>query len=229
MIIYVEQEVYDRLNSRLKDMTEKMPAVMKGTINDTAKEARGRILKKAKENYVVKENRFNRAMSIEYATERHWGAVIETKGNPLPLYDFRIRKNRGITAAKAKVLTNSSLKELTLKGADNGKDLKAFVQKVKKGKSKGHYGIFQRIPSNEREELQRRIDKEKKKKVIRNNDLIERLGKRVRKRYIRQLYSLSIPQMVEGEKVYPMAEKAISEGLRENLEKHIALMMEGLK
>lgn len=230
MIIYVDQEVYDRLNERLKEMTEKMPAVMKRTINDTAKDTRRRILKKARESYVAKENRFNKAMSIECATEKHWGAVIETKGNPMPLYSFQVRKNRGATAAKAKVLTSSRLKELTLKGADNGKDLKAFVQKVENGKGKGHYGVFRRIPSSEREELQRRIDIEKgKKKKRRNNDLVERLGKRVRKRYIQQLYGLSIPQMVEGKEVYPMAEKAVSEGLRENLEKHIALVMEGLK
>lgn len=229
MIIYVEQEVYDRLDRRLKDIKEKMPVVMKRTINDTAKEARKVILKEAKENYAVKEKGFNKAMGIEYATERHLGAVIETKGSPIPLYDFRVRKNKGATAAKAKVLKTGMLKELTLKGGDNGKDLKAFIQKVKKGERKGHYGVFQRIPSDEREEIQKRIDKEKKKRTGRNNDLIERLGKRVKKRYIRQLYSLSIPQMVESERVYPMAEKTVFDGLKNNLEKHIVSVMEGLK
>lgn len=231
MIIYVEQEVYDRLNDRLKDMKEKMPVVMKRTINDTAKEARERILEEAGERYLVKERAFNKSMRIEYATERRWGAVIETEGRPMPLYDFRVRKNRGATAAKAQVLTTSRLKELTLKGADNGKDLKAFVQKVKAGGSgKEHYGVFQRITSSERERHQKRIDAEKKKEEEnRDGDLIERLEKRVRKRYIRQLYSLSIPQMVESKKVYPVVAKVVSERMRENLERHITSVMEGLE
>lgn len=224
MIFYVEQGVYDRLNDRLKDMTEKMPVVMKRTINDTAKEARRKILKEAEKKYLVKERRFNRAMSIEYATERQWNATIVTEGNPLPLYDFKVRKNGKITAAKAKVLTTSEMKELKLKGADNGKDLKAFVQQMKNGS----YGVFQRLPSNERDQIQKKYDKEKRKRK-RDSDLIGRLEKRLKKRYIRQLYSLSIPQMVESKKVYPIVWQTISLGLRENLEKHIAFVMEGLK
>lgn len=226
MIFYVEQGVYDRLNDRLKDMTEKMPVVMKRAINDTAKEARRKILKEAEKKYLVKERRFNRAMSIEYATERQWNATIVTEGNPLPLYDFKVRKNGEITAAKAKVLTTSKMKELKLKGADNGKDLKAFVQQMKNG----HYGVFQRLPSNEREQIQKRYEEEEKKeREKRDSGLMGRLEKRLKKRYIRQLYSLSIPQMVESKKVYPIVWQAISLGLRENLEKHIAFVMEGLK
>lgn len=226
MIVYVEQNIYNRLNERLKDMPEKIPRVMKRTINDTAKEARERIREEAREKYLIKEKGFNQAMHIEFATERYWNATIETKGDSIPLYDFRVRKNRGKTAAKAKVLTTSKLEELTLKGADNGKDLKAFVQKTKNG----HYGVFRRLPSSERGKMQEQLDKEKSKKEKRQDaDAIKRLETRSRKRYIRQLYSLSIPQMVDSKRVYPMVEKAISDGLRENLDKHIAFMMEGLK
>ena len=60
MIVYVEQEIYDRLNERLKDIPEKMPIVMKRTINDTAKSARGKILEELKQIYVLKERCFNK-------------------------------------------------------------------------------------------------------------------------------------------------------------------------
>lgn len=225
MIIHVEEEIYDRLNEKLKDMPEKVPGVMKRTINDTAKGARKRILREVGEKYLIKVRGFNHAVGIEYATERYLNATIEAKGNPIPLYSFRTRKNQGEKAAKARVLATSSMKELLLKDADNGKDLKAFVQKVKKS---GHYGVFQRLSSNERSESQRKYDTEKKKKrKKRDADALENLGKRLKKRYIRQLYSLSVPQMVESERVYPVVKEEVFLGLRENLEKHIASVMEG--
>lgn len=237
MIVYVEQEIYDRLNERLKDIPEKMPVVMKRTINDTAKSARGKILEELKRKYVLKEDRFNRELSIEYATERHWNATLETEGEPIPLYDFQIRKNRGETAAKAKVLTTSDLEELKIIGGEkSGKDLKAFVQQMPKTK---HYGIFRRIDTAEYTRTKKQYDEEKEsfkklKKINKNlkeedNEVLNRLGKRLRRNFIRQLHSLSVPQMVGGERVFPVVKETIDSGMRENLEKHIAQVMEGLK
>lgn len=237
MIVYVEQEIYDRLNERLKDIPEKMPIVMKRTINDTAKSARGKILEELKRKYVMKKGSFNEELSIEYATERHWNATLETKGGPIPLYDFQIRKNRGKTAAKAKVLTTSTLEELKIIGGDrNGKDLKAFVQKMP---DTGHYGIFRRLETAEKVGVQAQYSKEKEKFKIakkrnksfkeEDNEVLNRLGKRLRRNFIRQLYSLSVPQMVGGERVFPVVKETIDSGMRENLEKHIAQVMEGLK
>ena len=237
MIVYVEQEIYDRLNERLKDIPEKMPIVMKRTINDTAKSARGKILEELKQKYVMKERAFNKDVAIEYATGRRWNATIETEGGQIPLYKFQIRKNRGKTAAQAKVLTTSTLEELTVTGGEkNGNDLKAFVQKMPKS---GHYGVFRRLSTSESGGVKEQYDKEKKRfdkdkeknKYLKeeNDDVLVRLGKRLRKRYIRQLYSLSTPQMVGGEKVFPVVKETIDSGMRENLEKHIAQVMEGMK
>ncbi len=227
MIVYVEQEIYDRLNERLKDIPEKMPIVMKRTINDTAKSARGKILEELKQKYVMKERAFNKEVAIEYATGRHWNATIETEGEPIPLYDFQIRKNRGKTAAKAKVLTASTLEELTVKGADrNGKDLKAFVQKMP---DNGHYGVFRRLTTTEKVSAQAQYAEEKKKNDNEGNTVLKRLGKRLRRNFIRQLHSLSTPQMVGGERIFPVVKETIDSGMRENLEKHIAQVMEGMK
>ncbi len=227
MIVYVEQEIYDRLNERLKDIPEKMPIVMKRTINDTAKSARGKILEEVDRKYVMKKIGLERDVTIEYATERHWNATIETEGEPNPLYSFRVRKNRGKTAAKAKVLSTSTLEELTVKGADrNGKDLKAFVQKMP---NTGHYGVFRRLTQTEKVSAQAQYAEEKKKNDNEGNTVLKRLGKRLRRNFIRQLNSLSTPQMVGGERVFPIVKGTIDSEMRENLEKHIAKVMEGMK
>lgn len=225
MIVYVEQEIYDRLNERLKDIPEKIPTVMKRTINDTAKSARGKILEEVERKYVMKKSGFEKDVTIEYATERHWNATIETEGEPNPLYSFQTRKNRGKTAAKAKVLSTSTLEELKVKGADrNGKDLKAFVQQTKNG----HYGVFRRITTTERVSAQAQYAEEKKKNGSKGNSILKRLGKRLRRNFIRQLYSVSTPQMVGGERVFPDVKETIDSGMRENLEKHIKKVMEGM-
>lgn len=212
MIIEVPQHIIDRLNSQLKSVPEKIPDVLKKTINDTAKAGREKIIEQAHKKYTVKRGTFNKAMKIENATIRYFQATIHTEGKPLPLYGFRVRKNNGSKAAKAKVLHSGQLKELILRnGEDNGKDLKAFVVKTKK-----HIGIFERLNSNERIKQQKFFKKKNK-------------GRKTRKNAIKQLYGPSIPQMTGDEKkVYSVVEPAIKDELRKNLEKHISAVLEGL-
>lgn len=213
MIVYVPQDIHDRLNQQLKNMPENIPNVLRKTINDTAKNARKSILTEAQKKYMVKAQGFNRAVKIENATSRYLQATVMTEGKPIPLYGFKIRKNKGPTAAKAQVLSAGSLKELTLRGGeDNGKDLKAFVQRMKNGR----YGVFQRLNSDGKAKQREFFNRHGKGK------------KTVRKNAIKQLYSLSEPQMVESKRVYPLVQSTIETGLRENLEKHIASVMEGL-
>lgn len=214
MIIEVPQDIIDRLDDRLKTMPERAPEVLRKTINDTAKSARREVARQAQDQYAVKAGAFNKAMKIENATQRYLQATIHTEGRPLPLYGFKARKNMGMTAAKAKVLSQGSLKELILKNGDsNGKDLKAFVTKAGK-----HVGIFQRMNPEEKRKQQSYFDSlEKGKKTIKRNA-------------IKQLYSVSIPQMAGSEKrVYSQVQPVIMEELRRSLEEHIAEVMEGMK
>ncbi len=214
MIIEVPQDIIDRLDDRLKTMPERAPEVLRKTINDTAKSARREVARQAQDQYAVKAGAFNKAMKIENATQRYLQATIHTEGRPLPLYGFRARKNIGLTAAKAKVLSQGALKELILKNGDsNGKDLKAFVTKAGK-----HVGIFQRMNPEEKRKQQSYFDSlEKGKKTTKRNA-------------IKQLYSVSIPQMAGNEKrVYSKVQPVIMEELRRSLEEHIAEVMEGMK
>lgn len=212
MIVYVPEDVIERLNRQLQKTPEQIPDVLRKTINDIAKSARKEVAAKAQETYTVKSGTFNKSMKIENATQKYLQATIYTEGSPTVLYGFKRRKNIGSTAAKAQVLASGSLKELVLKGgADNGKDLKAFVQTIKNKKKNGnvtyHTGIFRRMTKEERQ---------KSTSQERNA--------------IKQLYSLSIPQMVGNEKrVYSEVQPLITEELYKTLEKHIATVMEGIK
>lgn len=205
MIIKVPKNITDRLEERLRAIPEQMPDVLKKTINSTAKSARREIAEQTKEEYTVKIGSFNKTMKIENATQKYLQATIHTKGSPLPLYGFKRRKNTQMEAAKAQVLSDGRLKELVLKdGADNGKDLKAFVQKIP---NTGYVGIFQRMTDSDR----KKSSSEKKNAI-------------------KQLYAPSIPQMTGNEeKVYSVVQPFITQELRKNLEKHIDMVMEGMK
>ncbi len=209
MIVYVEQDIYDRLNERLKDMPEKMPDTLKKTINSTAKDARKSLERNIKKEYALRAaiRRVKESTSVESATSKFPQATIVVKGHPIPLYDFQRRKNGKRVAAKAKVLSGSSLKELKLQGGeDNGKDLKAFINTVtyrdKNGNEKKHTGIFQRLTASER-------------------------GTGSRNK-IKQLYGPPIPEMAGSQKVLLAVTGEITDRMKENLEKHIAAVMEGL-
>lgn len=213
MIVYVPEDIMDRLEKQLQKTPEMIPEVLRKTINDTAKSVRREIAAQAQGTYTVKTGTFNKAMEIENATQRYPQATIHTEGTPTALYGFKRRKNAGSTAAKAQVLVSGSLKKLVLKGgADNGKDLKAFIQTIKKKDKSGnevtaHTGIFRRMTPS------------------------ERLRSSSRERNaIKQLYAPSIPQMLGNEKkVYSEVQPFIAEELRKNLKKHITAVMEGMK
>lgn len=204
MIIYVPEDVIQRLDYQMRKTPESTIEVLSRAINETATSTRKSIAQKARGTYTVKTTAFNKSMKIEKATKKNIQAVIYSEGKPMALYGFKMRKNMGTTAAKAQVLNPGHLKEISLKdGADNGKELKAFVQKMK---TTGHIGIFRRKSVEE---------KRKKAKTPRNA--------------IKQLYGPSIPQMLGNkERVYEKVRPLIAEELRKNLEKHILVMMEGI-
>lgn len=209
MIVQVDQEIYDRLNHQLKDIPEKIPDTLKKTINHTAKKAEKNLRTEIRRQYVLKSasQRVKDSITTESATKKYPQATIVVRGGFIPLYHFQKRKNGKRVAAKAKVLANSSLKALKVRGGeDNGKDLKAFIATVKYGNEQGesgeHVGIFQRLTSAER-------------------------GGRS-KRQIKQLYGPPIPEMAGNKEVLSAVVDGIHNDLRESLDKHITKVMEGL-
>ena len=226
MIVQVDQEIYDRLNQQLKDIPEKIPSVLRKSINNAARYGQKNMARHVKDNYAFKfaVKRINSASEFESAKGKNFQATITISGKPEPLMNFHVKKNGKKISARANVLKTSELKDLTLKGGDEGgKDLKAFVVKIKNtdrnGNESHHVGIFRRMTPEERGEQQKRYDKQAK---------IGKQKKSSKRNAIKQLYSTSVPQMVKNDKVYPQIESDIKEKLRESLDKHIAKVMEGL-
>lgn len=210
MIIYVPQDVVDRLNDRLKTMPEKMPDALRRTINSVAKHTRKQIPERVRMRYTIEDARekIKKTSELESARGKQFQATITIKGHPEPLMNFEVTKNEGKVSAKAKVLQTSEMKDLTL--LDKGKTLKAFVQtmtnKDKQGNITHHVGVFRRMTEKEQKESTSKM-----------------------KSPIKQLYSTSIPQMVKNDETYRQIEKDIKEELRKTLDGHIKSVMEGMK
>lgn len=210
MIVYVPQDVIDRLQDRLKTTPEKMPDALRKTINSVAKHTRKELPGRVHKVYTLESvpQRVKGASDFESARGKQFQATIVIKGHPEPLMNFDVRKQEGEVSAKARVLQTSSLEELTLK--DGGKQLKAFVQTIKnkdkQGNTSYHVGVFRRMTAEEK----RKSTSEKRAPI-------------------KQLYSTSIPQMVRNDEIYPQIEKDIKEELRKTLDKHIKSVMEGMK
>lgn len=213
MYIEVPQDVRDRLNSQLKSVPERIPEVLRKTINSAAQFAKKDTPERIKEEYTLKRASKRVRQSIaayEPARGNHYQATIRFEGSPEPLYDFHIRKNGIRASAKANALRSSSLKNLTT--IKDGETLKAFVMKVQNKDKDGHVtsehiGVFRRYSKRELKETPQ----------VRNQV-----------NGIKQLYSTSIPQMVRNDKVYSKIEEDIREKLRESLDKHIAAVMGGM-
>lgn len=210
MIVYVPEDIMDRLEKQLQKTPDMIPDVLRKTINSVAKYGRKATVERTREKYVLKKatKRIRDASEYESARGKQFNATILIKGHPEPLISFEVRKNGKRVSAKAKVLQTSKLEKLTT--VKDGETLKAFVQTVKAKSKQGdithHVGVFRRMTEEEREES--------------NSE---------KRNAIKQLYSTSIPQMVKNDEVYPQIEKDIKAELHRTLEKHIAKVMEGMK
>ena len=129
------------VENKLGDMKSQTPKVLKDALNNTAKQARTDLRRKAQDTYTVKAGSFNKVMTIKKAVPRDLVAIIKTEGKPLPLTYFRTKKQEGV-GETAKVLKKGKMKPLQ-KG-----NIKAFRTGVTAGGAgKVHVGLFQRTGS----------------------------------------------------------------------------------
>ena len=128
------------IQMRLGALNDQAPKVLARAINDTAKQARKKLVDKAQETYVVKTGRFNKAMTIKTANQNRLAATITTKGAPMELHDFKVSPSGRPSSSnlpdtvKGKVVAANSLKSLQ-KG-----NIKAFITAF----ASGHITVAQR-------------------------------------------------------------------------------------
>lgn len=194
--ITYDRDMLQQIEKKLEKMKGEAPRVLKNAINETAKQARKDLAAEAQKTYTIKKGGFNRAMKLKAASVGNLEAVINAKGKPIPLKDFRFSKTGG--QVRAQVLKSGGLKPLERGG------IKAFVnniarkgQKRKKDTKKGKAGTD-----------------------VRHNAIAQRLTEK--RLGIEEKYSNSIPIMIGNEKrVYGIVKPDIQENLKANVEKQV--------
>lgn len=138
IVLNLDTKNFTAVHKALKDVGEKAPRVLASATNDTAKDARKILAKKAQETYVIKTAKFNKSMNIKKATGRQPTAVIQVKGTANDLASFKSKPSKIGTPTdivKAKVVKENKMKALQKNG------LKAFFVRYKSG----HASIAERI------------------------------------------------------------------------------------
>jgi uncharacterized protein YdaT len=140
--ISLDREEYDKITAAMTSLSQlRANNALNSAINKTAREASTRLKDAAKERYIVKASKLNKAESIRRASSFSDGAEIRYRASPESIANFKTRR-RKILGVAAQVLNNGYLKDLELDGR------KAFVVgvswKSKTGSSGTHVGVFQR-------------------------------------------------------------------------------------
>lgn len=117
------------------------PDILKNALNDTTREVRRIVNKRARKRYALTETsvlkeKAKGAAWIDPATSGDPTAILLSRGPMLDLMNFMTQPNSGTAAAAAKVINESSAKSLEMGG------LKAFVATF----ASGHTAIVQRHP-----------------------------------------------------------------------------------
>lgn len=135
-----DEDLLHTIEDALGSMKSESRRVLKNAVNDTARDAKKDLAKKAQETYAVKQGRFTKAMKTQNATLSDPTATINVTGEQMELKDFKVSPATYKTGPdkpdilKAKVLLSSSLKGLIK--SNN----KAFLVKFRSG----HVSVAQR-------------------------------------------------------------------------------------
>lgn len=207
------KEVFDELGG-LKD---KSKMILRGAINDTAKDIRDMLVDYIYSHYDIHESRakFNRRyMTIKKAKVSRLTATVTAESPVTELYDYKVSPRRLYhnwenkpAYVKGKVLIDSLLKKLALKPQATGDKYKAFVvrypnQGIVNGKDTSHITVGQRVPG-------------------------KRMKDKPHKEAIKTLFSPSVAKMVgaeEGayEKIGPDISAVLADHIEEQAMKFLA-------
>lgn len=189
----IEVPNIDEIEKRLGQFKAKAPQALYRAINNAVDKAFTEDKKAASEKYNVAQKNVAPTLRKAKASKANLkGAVIST-GERIPLYDFKHKDGDPISVAVKK---GNSMKPLS-------GDPKAFIATMKNG----HIGIFERKGTLQKGRKTRRPGVQRT--VNKHNERIK------------QLHSLSVPQMLKDEKMMKQVEKAAMNRLHERLEHHI--------
>lgn len=136
----VSEDALKKIHKNLQTVQGNAFIVLKNAINQTARESRKLLIKRAQDSYAVKSGRFNKAMTIKNATVNNLTANIHAEGEPMELKDFKVLPSKvpssykSSKSTRAKVISSNPLKSLEYKG------IKAFIVQFQSG----HISVAQR-------------------------------------------------------------------------------------
>lgn len=199
--IDIDKGQLNHIEVRLGNLSGKTPDVLKNAINQTATQVRERLASEAQKEYTIKTARFKKEMRISRASNQKLRGIIRATGEVQSIRDFNVSPSEYNPKNRG---TDAVMAQIMNSGKlislQKG-NLKAFVSKFKNK----HIAVVQRV--------------EKGKVPARS-----KLGSR----YVKKLFSPSIPVMLGNEKrVYGKIEPDIKEYLRENINKQIARILGG--
>lgn len=203
--IQVNELTLKAVEYKLGNLKDQAPKVLKKAINTTARESRKLLSEKAQKTYTIKTSKFNKNIKRKNATNSNLQATLTVKGAANQLTSFKHKENIKEVAAKAKILNNSSLKEIISKKYDT----KAFVTQF----SSGHFAIVQR----DKGAKYTAGAAARKAKYGEHADMTK----------IKDLQSLSDPIMVGGKKVYGSLKAEIVDRLYFNINKEVEKVLKG--
>ncbi len=141
-----------RVQKELGEFKGKTRQVIRTAVNNAARQAQKKLVKSARETYLITSKELKNSMAMTKATTRTLAAVITVRGySKIPL-DYKTSPSDAPDPrhppkfTKAKVMRKSPMKPLVISVDET--DIKAFVQKVsftrKDGTHGEHVGVFQR-------------------------------------------------------------------------------------
>ena len=186
-----DQNMLAAIERKLGDMRSQAPRVFKLALNDTARQAKSDLAKKAQETYAVKVGGFSKNVRLEAATTSTLEAWLKAKGSRLPITrkNFSVQGGKGPKGPYMKTLIKKSEGQHTWGS-------RAFHNVL--GKS-GHQGAAEYVGGGQPGRL-----------------------------HIKTLYTVSVPQMLGNEReVYGIVEPHIMENLQNNVNRHVARILNG--
>ena len=203
MITYqVDMDDLLKIESALNMTKDKSKLVLRGALNETAKEVRNLLADEAAKTYVMKRSKFLKHMAIDKAKVSNLEAIIHSSGRVNELYDFKVspykfQPHNKPAYHKGQVMKQNGMGKLILKPGTARDQYKAFVVRYQSG----HITIGQRVPG-------------------------KRMKSKPEKEFVKTLLSPSIPGMLGNEeKVYgvvaPKIEDILAEHIRQQIEKFL--------
>lgn len=195
---------YDRdmlagIERRLGRLKSEAPKILKNAINTTAKQARQDLASEAQKTYPVKVGGFNKAMRIKNASVSNLEATISATGEHI------------------------AMKKFSVYGGKNGRNLSVLINKNNGRKSFNSNAFVNNIA---------RKGQTRKKATSKGTagSAVTHLAAALRmtssRLPIKELYSVSVPQMIGNERdVYGVVEPNIMDNLHANIDKEVRKVM----